>query len=95
MNQATGWASDVITAFQHGTLTAAELWDILLHHVDDAQADQCVSRLLGRFNALLRRTAFEHSAEGSGAKAGSRERKGVPRRQRTMEEEFLVIEDLT
>lgn len=59
MNQATGWASDVINAFQHGTLTAAELWDILLHHVDDAHADQSVSRLLGRFKSLLDPTATE------------------------------------
>jgi hypothetical protein len=48
-----GWASLVIRAHLRGRLSGAELWDILLAHMDDCFAPQRVAKLLGYIDRVL------------------------------------------
>ncbi|HYE03914.1 MAG TPA: hypothetical protein VEL07_00215 [Planctomycetota bacterium] len=49
----TTWGSRLVAAFARGDVTAAELWDLLLAHVDDPRAEQLIDDLLVRFRGLV------------------------------------------
>lgn len=70
MTEANGWASDVICAFRQGILTASELWDVLVSHMDEKDAGENVARVLGQFQTLTT-GAHEISHESNDGLAGN------------------------
>jgi hypothetical protein len=50
---AIGWASRAIAAHLRGSISAAELWDILLAHMDDLDGAERASRLLTHLEAVF------------------------------------------
>lgn len=51
--QTNSWGSRLMAAHSRGDVTSAELWHLLLAHVDHPQADDLIDRLLVRFRGLL------------------------------------------
>jgi hypothetical protein len=50
---ATTWGSRVLDAYNRGMISAAELWDILLAHMDEGDAERNVDRLLRSLQSII------------------------------------------
>lgn len=47
------WVSLLIAAFARGEVNGGELWDLVLAHADDPDAEHLVDRVLARFRSVL------------------------------------------
>jgi hypothetical protein len=50
---ATTWGSRVLGAYNQGMISAAEVWDILLAHMDEGDAERSVDRLLRSLQSIV------------------------------------------